>query len=146
MRLRNPWSPLFGGVNACGGLLRRAGIDWAPLDAEALLARAHRVTGLRELETDGMPVGGLHEGLRRFLHAADREAELTPLGRLATREDVLRLLTNRLQLVADRQRHPGIAAQSIDAPVFISGLPRCGTTLLHGLLDADPAVRTPLTW
>lgn len=146
MTFGNPWSPLFGAANACGGLLRLVGIDWAPLDAAALLARARKATGLHELATEGMPAGELEEGLRRFLRAADAEAELTPLGRLATHQDVLRLLTNRLRLVGDRQRYPGIAAESIEAPVFITGLPRCGTTLLHGLLDADPAVRTPLTW
>jgi len=93
-----------------------------------------------------MPEGQLREGLSRFLEAAATEAELTPLGRLATRQDVLRLLANRLRLVADRRRHLEIAAESIEAPVFITGLPRCGTTLLHGVLNVDPDVRTPLTW
>lgn len=146
MAFRNPWSPLFGTVNACGGVLRGAGIDWAPLDADALLERAGVAAGLRELATEGMPEGHLRQGLRRFVDAAASEAELTPLGRIATRQDVLRLLANRLRLVADRRRYPEIAAESIEAPVIITGLPRCGTTLLHGLLNADPDVRTPLTW
>jgi len=30
--------------------------------------------------------------------------------------------------------------------VFITGLPRTGTTLLHGLLTEDPENRVPLTW
>lgn len=31
-------------------------------------------------------------------------------------------------------------------PLFVTGLPRTGTTLLHGLLAQDPAARAPLNW
>ena len=31
-------------------------------------------------------------------------------------------------------------------PVFIVGLPRTGTTILHDILNQDPANRAPLTW
>ncbi|PYJ74121.1 MAG: sulfotransferase, partial [Verrucomicrobia bacterium] len=41
---------------------------------------------------------------------------------------------------------PGIALQEIREPLFIVGLPRSGTTLLHTLLAADPDHRVPLTW
>ena len=146
MNARNPWSLLFAAANACGGLLRGVDSDWAPLDADGLLARARSATRLEDYACDGMPEGRLRDGLGRFVAAVDNEAALTPLGRVATRQDILRLLTNRLRLVADRLRYPGIAGQDIAAPVFITGLPRCGTTLLHGLLDADPAIRTPRTW
>src|SRR3546814_12878913 len=30
--------------------------------------------------------------------------------------------------------------------MFILGLPRCGTSLLHALIDGDPQIRTPLMW
>ncbi|HEY2626787.1 MAG TPA: sulfotransferase [Candidatus Udaeobacter sp.] len=46
----------------------------------------------------------------------------------------------------DRQLYPGIARQEIREPLFIVGLPRSGTTLLHTLLAADPEHRVPLTW
>jgi hypothetical protein len=49
-------------------------------------------------------------------------------------------------LARDRQLYPEIAQQKIREPLFIVGLPRSGTTLLHILLAADPANRTPLTW
>jgi hypothetical protein len=32
------------------------------------------------------------------------------------------------------------------APLFVLGLPRTGTSILHELLAQDPAVRTPMTW
>jgi hypothetical protein len=34
----------------------------------------------------------------------------------------------------------------VRAPVFVLGLPRTGTTILHELLALDPASRVPLTW
>ncbi len=53
----------------------------------------------------------------------------------------------RLAAVAgDRAKHPEIADVVIDRPVFILGLPRCGTSILHALIGADPDVRTPLQW
>ncbi len=55
-------------------------------------------------------------------------------------------LGNRLKIVADRKRFPGIAQEKIDKPLFILGLPRSGTTLLQALLTADPAARGTLHW
>ena len=46
----------------------------------------------------------------------------------------------------DRQLYPNIARQEIREPVFIVGLPRSGTSLLHRLLSADPEHRCPLMW
>jgi hypothetical protein len=62
------------------------------------------------------------------------------------RQDLLRLLTNRLQIERDRRLHPDIAGGEVRSPVFVTGLPRTGTTLLHGLLAADPEARAPLAW
>ncbi|HWY75208.1 MAG TPA: sulfotransferase, partial [Verrucomicrobiae bacterium] len=68
------------------------------------------------------------------------------IGKLALKNDVVRILCNRLLLEQDRQLYPGIAEQQIRQPLFIVGLPRSGTTLLHTLLAADPAHRVPSTW
>src|SRR6185503_361957 len=49
-------------------------------------------------------------------------------------------------LIEERKRRPEIAAQAVQRPLFVTGLPRTGTTLLHGLLAQDPASRAPLHW
>ena len=36
--------------------------------------------------------------------------------------------------------------QAIEQPVFIIGMPRTGTTILHAILHEDPAHRSPLAW
>jgi len=75
-----------------------------------------------------------------------QEADLTAIGWLAARGDLLSLLVNRLKLQADRARLTGIAAEDVTAPFVVTGLPRTGTTLLHALLAQDPDNRAPLAW
>lgn len=62
------------------------------------------------------------------------------------RTDILRLLTNRLQMAAVHKAHPEIARGGIRRPIFVIGMPRTGTSILHELLAQDPANRTPLSW
>ncbi len=140
------WVPLFRLANALVRGVVRLGVGAAPLEPEGIPAEARRAAGPEVPSPGALPEPSLAEGLHRFLSAAETEAELTPIGRLATRRDATRLLAHRLRLAADRSRYPGIAEEPIEAPVFIVGLPRTGTTLLHGLLAADPGNRAPATW
>ena len=65
---------------------------------------------------------------------------------MIARQDILRLLGNRLRWVDISRRHPEIAAGRVVAPVFILGMPRTGTTSMHELLALDPQFRVPLSW
>jgi len=58
----------------------------------------------------------------------------------------VRALVNRLRLEDLCVRHPEIREQPVEAPVFIVGLQRTGTTLLHRMLTCDPALRPLLSW
>ena len=119
-----------------GGFLRR------PIKAEALIARARREAG----HTDFGDVDVM-EPLRRFLAAASApEANLSLVGRLATQWDVTRFLSNLLRLQAEEKAAPAISAQKIERPIFITGLPRSGTTFLHRLMMTDSANRAPRVW
>jgi len=86
------------------------------------------------------------EGLNRLVHSLVTEARLNLLGRIVARESIVSHLANRLRLEQDRRRYPDLAAQQIHRPLVITGLPRTGSTLLHGLLAQDPANRVPQTW
>ena len=86
------------------------------------------------------------EPLERLLKSYRDEAALTTLGRITVRELIVSLLDNLLRMEAERAANPSIEQQRIAAPVFIIGLPRTGTTHLHGLISEDPANRAPLTW
>src|SRR6056297_3045825 len=86
------------------------------------------------------------EGLQRLLESLEQEGRLNAIGRGIARERVLLHVTNRLLYVRDRARHPEISQERIVAPVFIVGMPRTGTTILHDILAQDPSSRAPLTW
>ena len=66
--------------------------------------------------------------------ALNREAKLEGTRIDEARGTLVSLLAKRLVLVADRNRFPEIANEQITAPIFIVGLPRTGSTLLHGLM------------
>lgn len=106
-----------------------------------LIAEAERETGLSDW-------GGneFRAPLARLAAAAAEEAFLTPAGQRHLTDRLRTILRNRLRLFADRQRIPGIAAQEIIRPIFITGLPRAGTTHTHELLALDPATRSPRLW
>src|SRR5207247_662162 len=90
--------------------------------------------------------GECFDGLSRLRVSCRRESRLNLIGRIALRSDLLRTLCSRLFMERDRQLYPAIARQEIRKPLFIVGLPRSGTTILHTLLAADPEHRAPLTW
>ena len=114
------------------------------LTVESVLAEASaRAGGLEDL-ADGD--GAFTEGLARFVDSLHADARLNETGELIARERALLHTVNRLQYVADRARIPEIEQQRIDTPVFIIGMPRTGTSILHDILAQDPANRAPLTW
>lgn len=128
-------------LNGAGRAARATGLPVLRLDPQALMARAERRTGLHDFGDDAF-----REPLRRLVHSLEHEAELTLLGRLIARTDLVRFLENRLRMTAEHRRHPEIAARPIERPLFILGLPRTGTSILHELLAQDPANRVPMTW
>lgn len=137
----NPWSPLFRAADTGLRLAGALGLVPDRLIPGELLDAARSRTGLTDFGDSTF-----REPFRVLVRAYETEADLTALGRHATRSDTVRLLSNRLRLVQERKRHPGIAREEIRAPVVILGLPRTGTTLLHNLLALDPENRVPLTW
>ncbi len=128
-------------LNKCGAALEKIGIRATAPSAAELIDKAKRRCGLEDFGG-----GEFFEPLSRLLESCHREARLNVIGKMALRSDVVRILGNRLLLERDRRIYPEIAQQTIREPLFIVGLPRSGTTLLHILLAADPAHRAPLTW
>jgi hypothetical protein len=129
------------GLNLGGRTLRRLGVEPPALDADSL----HRAASRRAGRTS-YGAWDFAEPLERLLKSYRDEAALTTLGRITVRELIVSLLDNLLRMEAERIANPVIEQQRIAAPVFIIGLPRTGTTHLHGLISEDPANRAPLTW
>lgn len=83
--------------------------------------------------------------LRKLLGHIDGLRLSTETVRIAYRV-IDEILEQREMLALDRERYPEIAAEEIVAPIFVTGLPRSGTTLLHVLVGSDPNNRTPRMW
>ena len=122
-------------------MLNKALRKLMPMDAGELLRRAQKQSPQQSVVNPP-----LETALHHLLDDLEHEASLTPIGHLIAWNDIKRLLINRAHLAADREHWPGIAEQPVNRPIFITGLPRSGTTLLHGLLASNPGLRAPLTW
>jgi hypothetical protein len=111
----------------------------ARLNADTLLATAAAETGLTEYGDPTLP--------ERFAEAV---AHLNTLGMdadgvAAAAQVCTWLLTSRLEFIEDRNRYP-IADEVIAAPMFVTGEPRSGTTLMHALMSVDPGARALRFW
>ena len=100
---------------------------------EDLHESATRLTGLTDFGADDYT-----DGLAVILESYARDADLTPLGQKVARVGLRGALAARLLANAGWAVHPQHADVSIDRPVFVTGLPRSGTTALHRMLTADP--------
>ena len=112
-----------------------------PLDASDLIDTARA-------QVEGGDFGELGDGdwegrLRSLVTAIDGN-DLHVVGRLMTREELLRGLRTRLLLAAHRRREPSVADEVIDAPIVITGPARSGTSILFELVALDPLLRSPV--
>ncbi len=128
---------LFG--DTTGGAARMVG-----LDADELLVEARASTGLDDLGEGAWP--GWEETYRRLLDSIDRESDLHVVGRVMTRGEVLRVLETWLRLQATWADTPAILVEPVEAPLFVVGPPRTGTTILLELLALDPSLRAPIAY
>jgi hypothetical protein len=106
---------------------------------------------LRQVAADQTGLGawgdpGFGRRLDLLCRALRDEAGLSSLGLAMTYESLLQTLRARLLVEDLVARHPEIEDVPIERPIVICGLPRTGTTHLHNLLSADPALRHLPYW
>jgi hypothetical protein len=117
-------------------------VDRPPaLDAGKLLAAALKRAG-REAFEDCSFV----PPLRRLIASCNAESDLNALGRNAVKYEVHRSLHNLLEFERREREDAALLARPIERPIFITGMPRSGSTFLHRLLVRDSSVAAPLSW
>lgn len=128
-------------INLMAGSVGGDPRDLVPIDAGDLLDTATVALG-------GLPRGDLGDPRweERFevLVAAIDAAPMHLVGRLMTKQELLRSLRTRLLLTELIDTVPAIRDQPVTAPVIITGPARSGTTILFELLALDPELRAPI--
>lgn len=111
------------------------------LSAEGLLDQARQVAAL-----DDYGDMGFAEGLRVLVTSVNEEAALTDAREAKLHDEILRTLVNRLSMRADLQQHPEILDEEVLPPVFITSLPRTGSTKLHRMIASTGDFNAPMFW
>jgi len=108
---------------------------------EALIEKATSLTGLSDFGADDFS-----DGLAALHASFEADAGLTEAGEKAARGMLRGALVARLLSEAGFARYPSYARAEIGRPIFVTGLPRTGTTFLHRLLVADPGHQGLQLW
>jgi hypothetical protein len=104
---------------------------------------ASRLVGLDDFGPDD---DNYCEGLAVILDSYQRDADLTPFGSKICRVYLRGALAARLMAQAGWKQYPHYTEVPVERPIFVTGLPRTGTTALHRLLTADPSHQGLQMW
>ena len=115
--------------------------DQIELSPEAVLGAATAQSGLSDFGSDEF-----REPLEVLCRAMDTEADFSPMGKLSQFSQLTAFAVNRLRIELYIKDHPDALDVPVDRPIVIAGLPRTGTTHLHNLISADPALRSLPWW
>ena len=127
-------------VRAILDLMEEAGSQLT-LEPSELMALARAETGLDDFGPDDFV-----ERLALLCQAMREQGGFNGAGIMQQHVLLVGLLKNRLLIEDLVRRHPEILEERIAAPIIICGLPRTGTTHLHNLMSADPALRSLPYW
>jgi Sulfotransferase family len=110
----------------------------ARIDTGQLLAAASDSTGLDYSDRTFV------EPLEHLVESVNSEGDLSDAGVEGFKQDVVRLLGNRLRIEATIAADPAILDEDVSDPIVITGMPRTGTTKLQRILAGSQYQSLPL--
>lgn len=110
------------------------------LTVESVLSRAQEKTGLSDFGPDDF-----RPGLEKLMQTYTQN-DFSEQGDRQNRKRIVDLLSARLRIENAFKLHPEIRDEKISRPMFLTGLPRTGTSALLNLLANDPAARPLKLW
>lgn len=111
------------------------------LDIDTMMAAARDATGLKDFgDLEFMPRA------QEYLAHALSDGRLSAAGLATLQHLITSSLIHRLRYADDVKRHPEILDEQVRAPVFVTGMPRTGTTKLHRVMSCDPQVQSLPFW
>ena len=111
------------------------------LTVETVAARAQELTDVNDPD----PTHFL-DNLKAVVGCMNDEAELTDSGVEMAVGMLAVALRNRMEVDRYFADDPGVENSRIEHPIFLTGLPRSGTTYFQYLFDQDPDLRMMRTW
>lgn len=124
-------------VNALGGAYEPVGRPSSDIYWE----RAQRLN-----PDAGDPTPETREALDALTHSLNDDAALSFIGKIAAWIDCSRMAATHLRVERAIRENPVVERTTLPTPVFVLGLFRSGTTVLHRLLGQDPDNRTLPHW
>lgn len=134
-------TPILNGINKIGRTLKIVGINPFKLNANRIIAKATKKANYKEELPKELVLG-----INQLVNSINKESETNTFGALAIKTLFERTLYQRLKIEQEIASNPEIEKTPIVQPVFIIGMPRTGTTILHALMHEDAANRSPLAW
>jgi hypothetical protein len=113
----------------------------SPLELDVILDRAARMA--EAVDPDLAP---FRANLALLVDCINNEARLTATGAAGTAGQLTLPLRNRIEVTDWLRRHPEIEKEPIERPLFLTGLPRSGTTYFQYLFDPEPSTRMLRRW
>lgn len=118
------------------------GKDFQPMNLEKMKKAARKIAQYDDFgDTD-------FEGPFQFCIRKTMDQGFSPLGYAASLDFFIRRLSVKLRVnkeLADPVMKPALDT-AVRRPIFVTGMPRTGTTFLHRLLALDPVARSPLCY
>ncbi|GAB3115257.1 sulfotransferase [Aestuariicella hydrocarbonica] len=113
-------------------------IEAEPLDmsVDSVLSAAVKQTGLEDFGDMGF-----RDRLARILGEVEGDTNTWKISKKRIVATCIKAAANRLKNQEFLKRNPAVDAVEIDRPIFITGLPRSGTTHLENLIAADRRLR-----
>jgi hypothetical protein len=111
------------------------------LTVDTVVQRAQALTDVRDPDPTHFA-----DNLAAVVECMNGEAELTDAGVEMAVGMLAVALRNRMEVDAFVADEPAIEGTSIDRPIFLTGLPRSGTTYFQYLFDLEPDLRMMRTW
>lgn len=127
-------------INGLGSTLKKVNLNPFRINADAIITKAKK-----RADFDGS-LPQAEEGLRQLVKYINEESNPNTFACIAVKTLLERTLYGRYKIEQELARNPQIEKEEIKDPVFIIGMPRTGTTILHALMEEDPAHRSPLAW
>lgn len=120
----------------------------APLLGEDLVKEFDAVGPLHPRWGTEAELEVLRRSLRLFSQKIDTNPGISPIGRFLIATIMRGHLRNRAEAIAFYEKNRTFIEThgKYDAPIFVTGFPRTGTTLLQRLLSEDPNTRSPYTY